>query len=725
MRASDTLSARFALSPAQERVLGCEGMAVVTGPPGSGKTTALAAYAAKNLASGKTPCVVISHESGRLAFRRALDELGCDPNAPNIGTLGEHAARWMRDAYLDADAAPFVDVGGPQATQAIVLMAARGLLDMTWPMFARSDVDLDLPYLSKPDTFLEEASSLFRLLQRSRVNPQEFEEGCARGLGAFYGEQTERAWALLADRSLQQGTSKRAREAMRADARVLSRQRKAERDVGAILVQLYREYLEAARASAWRSTDDLLDACVSWLERDAIARERLAGSIGALLVDDAEDGEPSLGAIIGLLRSARALPVVLAGWDAARIDGLHGRRSALRGLEQAERISLQALAIAPPSAARRFQDEDQEIGWLRGAIAELIEEGVAPDRIAVLTRDADAGAHYARRLQSLGIPALMPSTRLERPVEMADLFALAIVVEDPLDQAHLMRVLSSGLVGLSDASLRAMCREPGERQQLRLEIGEELNASGAGTRPPPETLARNMFDGSVDASLSDAARAAVRSLRADLERWRRICATMSRTEQFAYLAQSAGFVARWQGADAHERERLSSDLERTIGAIATAESAMPELSFADIEELLEDEVVRVAPAKPTVGAVAVETIVGCKGLRFDHVFVSGVAFERFPRIYTSHAMAFSRTYGLIIRENVASRASQTAKFAWYYARFGAKTMYLDEERRALAYGLSRGRSSATATGFGVPPPWARDQDLLTGWESVPAESAAP
>jgi len=54
-------------------------------------------------------------------------------------------------------------------------------------MFARAGINLDLPHLSKPEVFLEEAASLFTLLQRARVTPEEFEEGCAAGLAAFYG----------------------------------------------------------------------------------------------------------------------------------------------------------------------------------------------------------------------------------------------------------------------------------------------------------------------------------------------------------------------------------------------------------------------------------------------------------------------------------------------------------------------------------------------------------
>ena len=72
-----------------------------------------------------------------------------------------------------------------------------------------------------------------------------------------------------------------------------------------------------------------------------------------------------------------------------------------------------------------------------------------------------------------------------------------------------------------------------------------------------------------------------------------------------------------------------------------------------------------------------------KGERFAHVVVAGVAHERFPRIYVSRPMAFSRKYGLIARDNVGDGAPQTAKYAWYYARFEAKRRYLEGERRVL------------------------------------------
>ena len=85
-------------------------------------------------------------------------------------------------------------------------------------------------------------------------------------------------------------------------------------------------------------------------------------------------------------------------------------------------------------------------------------------------------------------------------------------------------------------------------------------------------------------------------------------------------------------------------------------------------------------------------------------------------------MAFSRNYGLIVRDNVAGGAPQTAKFAWYYAKFDAKARYLAQEQRALRYALSRAAQSATATGFGQVPHWAAGEDLLASMPCTPREA---
>jgi superfamily I DNA/RNA helicase len=698
-----------------ERVLAAADVAVVTGPPGSGKTEVLAAVAAACAARGEQTLALGSHPSstGALAAALACAEA---PASVRTGMLHEFAAAWMQADYLAAGTTPHVFAGGAGATLTIVRRAARGLLDMTWPMFSRSDINLDLPYLARPDTFLEEAASLFTLLQRSRVSVNEFEEGCNRGLGAFYGEQIERAAVLLADPSLAATSSRRGREAMRAKGATLAAQRKAERDVAAILVALYREYTRAAADFAIRSPEDILDSAVRWLSVDMQAAAAIAGSIDVLIVDDAEDAQPALAPLLQLLRAHKRFRLIIAGWDASRVDGFEGRRSALSSFENATRFALAPHAAPPAIHVRRCVREADEIAWLARAITDVLSAGCRPENIAVLTRSLDAAVLYARQLEAANIPVVMPAAALQRPAEIFDLLAVGAVVENPFDQAHLLRVLSSPVAGLSDAGVRALCRSTVDRQQLRFDLTAKSQAEEAAPKPSFDTLARNLLDGSADDSLSPEALASVHSLRADLERWRAATLGMSIVRRILFLADAAGFRTHWNAAKPFERARLADDMARVAEAAAQIEAAKAGATFGDVEDALESGLVHLRPAKASEGCVVAETVVGVKGRRFDYVFVAGCAHERFPRIYTSHSMAFSRTYGLIIRENVAPGAGQTAKFAWYYARFGAKSMYLDEERRALQYGLARARRQATASGFGSVPGWARDHDLLAALE---------
>lgn len=717
---------QLTLTQAQERAVCADGPIVtVIGLPGSGKTTALAARAIAFRKRGANPLIMCSHASGCESFREALQRLGtsdAQQRPYRIATLAEHAAGWLSSGYLSAGAAPQTAVGGRGATRHILATAARGLLEMSWPMFARSDINLDLPHLSRPEAFLDEAASLFSLLQRARITPEEFEEGCAAGIAAFYGERVERALVLIADPVVRRRASGRGRDACRASAESLMAQRTAERDTAAILTQLYRNYRTVAASMALRSPEDIVDAAIRWLSDDEGAALCIAGSFDALLVDDAEDAEPGLIALVQALRRSRAFSVTLAGYESGRVDGFEGRRSALTSHTGAERIDLPPLAFAPPAQLQRFADEAAEMDWLADRISDLLREGASPESIALVSRTEHAAAVYAQALRAHGIPVTRPASMFERDDDIADLLALAALVDDSTDQPHLLRVLSSPLVGLSDASLWVLCRDPSERQQLALDVGA-AHVAARSVSPKPDTLARNLLAGSADAGLPESTRSMLAAFRQDLARWRTECRGMSALQRLLHLADAAGFRDRWHSASGPERERLLDDLRRLAQAASQAETLCGARDFATIARLIDEGVVALAPAKRVKGAVVTDSIVALKGRRVDHIFVAGVAHERFPRIYTSHAMAFSRTYGLIVRENITRGAAQTAKFAWYYAKFAAKAMYLDEERRALGYGLSRARATATATGFGTPPYWAREHDLLASLDANPSPHA--
>ncbi len=644
-------------------------------------------------------------------MRHALASAGAPARAIADTAVG-HFARWMRSNYALASVSPLLRSGGEAAARAIVRQAATGLLDLSWPMLRSGAVSLDLPFLSRPQAFLDEASRLFRQLRRSRIDPVGFERGCRNGLDVFYGTGVERALVLVREPGLSARASRRGRDALAAKADTLALQRRAERDLGILLTRLYEEYVIAAHASPLVSDEDIIDTCLSWLERDERAARSLATRLQSILVDDAEDAEPALADLLELLRKCGLRGATLAGSENSAIDGFTGRRSLLDASEPRERIVLPPRPdITAPHVTKRFDNEAAEADGVARAMHDLLAAGTKPSDIALLTRSHDGAAVYAGLLAQRGVPILPPRDRFGAPHDVLDWLALVAVVSDPLDHAHLLRVLASPLVGLADASLFALCDDPSSVTQLALDVGAEEKHRRADEARQRTALARNVLEGGADHRLPDAPRETIVRFRRQLERWREETKDLDPPRVLAYLAAAAGFAQRWRAAPPHLQSRLFDDQQRLIAAVSdeTARCADP---LPSLVRKLEDGEIPMRLAGRSEASVACEAIVDCKGERWPHVFVAGLAYERFPRVYVARAMAFTKNYGLLVRENVAPGAAQTAKFAWFYAKFDAKSRYLKEERRALRYALSRGTIGATATGFGKPPRWAADHDLL-------------
>ena len=693
-----------------------DGVCVISGVPSSGKTVALAARAAALAPLG--PVVIwCSHDCGVRAMRDALAFVNASPHIWT-GTAPQFLLGLLRSHYALAGVHPEVRAGGEGAARAIVERAAVGLLDLTWSEVNEPSFDFNLPGLSRPDAFLDEAAVLIRQLRGARIGPAEFARGIDAGTTAFYGSEVEAALAKCRDPRVLERASRRGRSALGASPAVLHAQRRAERGLGLVLARLYREYVMAARTAQLLSDEDIVDECVRWLVEDRASTQAIASAVSAILVDDAEDAHAGVGDALTTLVAAGLRSLTIAGCENAAIDGLNGRRSVLRAVSAGATVTLAPAGEAPvialgmSSTSTRFKTEDEEVAHIARSIADLLRGGVAAREIAVLTRSSDAAVCYEEKLTALGLPVDPPLERFARPREVDDWLALVAVFDDPKDQAHLLRVLASPMLGLSDASLFALCEDPQTVTQLALGVGvgdeRRREASAAATK----TLARNVFEGAVDERLNETARNRVSGFRAAMARWRAELANAPAWEVARRLAHVGGFDRQWASAPSHRRERLRDDAERVIEAIAERAQLDPTLPLNTLIHDFEDGKLVVRAAERSSDAIACDTITSAKGCHWRHVFLAGLAYERFPRVYISRKMAFSRTYGLIVRENVAPGAAQTAKFAWYYARFDAKALYLAEERRALAYGLARGTVSASASGFGTPPRYAKDYDLL-------------
>src|SRR6202023_4180438 len=226
--------------------------------------------------------------------------------------------------------------------------------------------------------------------------------------------------------------------------------------------------------------------------------------------------------------------VAVASCESSAIDGLAGRRGLVLGAEPHQFDLPPRSEAAAVLTSARFRDETDEADSIAASIRDLFAGGVAPSDVAVLARDEGAARAYCGLLADRGIPIVAPPTAWRAPHDIADLLALAGVVDDPYDHAHLLRVLASPLVGLSDASLRALCRDSTDAAQLSLDVGLDEKRTGGRPGVAAATLAQNVLYGLVDLRLGDHGRASLEAFRRRWSEWRATCAHLRPPAAIAY-----------------------------------------------------------------------------------------------------------------------------------------------------------------------------------------------
>jgi superfamily I DNA/RNA helicase len=680
----------------------------ITGAAGTGKTTELLRRA---LEAASTSRVLVTSVS-----RSALETLRERAKHSNINV------RELHDVAFEMLPPQTQEIDDVRAAT-LFADAARPLLTLEWREIIEAEIDPEVPGLRSPDRFLDAAFRLFCKLRDARIPPQQFLESSLRGATQFYAKPPN-----FAHPDLLYYTKENHRDSLHADGTELQRQYRREVDLAKILAKLYRSYLDHPVRQGCLTPRDAIAQAADLFESDPAAADALRERYPQVFVDDAQELTIAELALLQAAYGANLDGVTLAGdpdsatstFRGARFDrvfALSGERitleTQLRSPSTLDAACRHLLGAAGGAQARgqadsaltlfRASTRRAEAQFIAEYVVDLLSSGVPHDDIAILFRSARNIRPYRDALldRNVCVQVAGDLNIFEEP-EVVDALAVLWFVHDPFRHDYLLRVLGGPAMGLSDASVHALCGEPPDAQTLLFEdMAEDPDEARAGRWDPKRDvrLAWNVLHGDQDNQLSGLARERLTELREKLRRWRDALVRMQLPD-FARLVWSEGLAAAGApgSARAHYQQQMLARLHERITCFAAEHPNAGLAEFllyaqARMESAFESWELGERP-----GAVRMLSIDAARGREFDYVVIPAARAGSFPRWYVPDAFLYSPSLGMVAKENVGdARAARTAKFTYYMFRTKAREHYNREERRAFVYALRRARKTVLVT----------------------------
>ena len=692
-----------------EHPLDGAGLAIV-GPAGSGKTAALLQRALR--ATREAGAGVLLSGPGRRAVARLRAGIAAltPQTAPTCATLGEVALEVLHALRPGAEAELISDV---RAAQVFESVGAR-LFSLDWTEFVSAEIDPEITGLRAPEHFSSAAFRLIRRLRAAQISPDRFRELCLKGATKFYGRPPNFAGAdLLMD------TGPKYRDSLRVTPQDLARQHERELDLIKILVRLYATYVESLVARGCLTGADAIYEATSLLKAQGKAA---FGRYVCVLIDDAQDLDTGELALLAALFGDGLRGVTLAGDEreatrvyagargdaalktSATIVALHGNyRCDPSILELGERI-LEPSAKGKPLArdaaieAYRGATTDDEARFVATTAARLVRDGVAPARIAVITRRLAGAIDIVDGLLGRGIPGDLAgqASLFDFPAVQDALAALWALV-DPYRHDWLLRNLESPWLALSDATIAQLCGEPAQPQALLFEIPGDVpeESRGRWDRRRDLRLGRNVTRGDADAELPAEARRRLDAFRAALARWEYLERDLDPPALARLILDETVMPARSDDARGRFERALIARLLDGIDAFCRRDPGAGLEDYLRYAESVADaDADLLALDSRDPDALQVIDIEAAKGREFDHVFAIDARAGAFPRYYVPDAFLFTPSYGMIPKENVGAdaRTARTAKFTYLHFALKLRDRYNQQERRAFYVAATRARA---------------------------------
>ena len=491
----------------------------------------------------------------------------------------------------------------------------------------------------------------------------------------------------------------------------------AEGDAIVVLGAVYQAYERALRAGGLMDFDDLILTAISSLRRFPAFREACRRRFRYLLVDEFQDSNRIQLDLIGLLAADGFANVSVVGdakqsiygWRDADIENIRTRFPGVRLPLTRNRRSRQEILDLATDFIRRdpaFAGEP-DLTADRGPGG---EEAVTVVMAADVEREARMVAREIRRLRDAGtrlrdIAILAASLRyLPREFETAlraqaipyvtatgggffdreevkDVVALLRLVDDPMDDGALVRVLQGPIVRMPDAAMYRLALRRSENRSLRLRDCLRQSLRDGGEELAPEVSGR-----------------AVRILQAvDSIAEQRGALTVA--DLLNRLLESTGYLRHAQLRAQREGPRGLLNLRKVFAMAGRFER---ENAFAGagefvrhLDRLLQADV-RIGEAEAEIetaeDAVSLLTVHGAKGLEFPVVFLVNV---RPPRPQYGEQLFFDPDGpGFVMKR---FRGQNHPRFESVRAPDAAVRLAAEERRRGVYVALTRARDRLYVT----------------------------
>lgn len=578
------------------------------------------------------------------------------------------------------------------------------LFALEWEEFAEHQLDPEVPGLRSPERFLHSAFRLIRRLRDADIAPALFLKRALTGATEFYAKPPN-----FADPSLLSATKSGYHDSLDVTPEELNRQYRREVDLAKILAKLYEGYVELVGSTGRMTGRDAALAAGDLVRKDGNLASKLRARHRFAFIDEAQDLSNAQLRLLVAIFGEQLAGVTLCGDASAAISAQRITNPEAIFALAASRIRLHQPHRAPRLEVHRDSGPREEAEFVAKRVAEWLDEGAPPHRIAVIFRSVRSVELYEAALLDRNIPVVVAGdANVFTDRRALDALALLWNVHDPFRHDWLLRTLSNPALGLSDASLAILCSEPPDPQRPLFLLDDEPAPTTRTSRWDPKRdlrLGWNVIRGEQDEALSPDAAARIQRFRQLRIRWLELMEAEP-FEKFARRVWREG-LAREGAPDTARAPAQQTVLRRLLGRLSAFVARNPRANIGDVleyaEQRIESDLETCYDAECADEFVQLLSVEAARGREFDHVVVANVHPGAFPLWYVPDSFLFSQRLGMIPKENAGdARSSRTAKFSYYMFRAKALQGYNDRERRAFVYALSRACRNALVTASGTP-----------------------